>query len=105
MSHRRTCVDVASAAQGGKAFDVSQRGDAARLTDMRSRGEDDLDITFVGMGIVLARAVRLIQEALALIETIELPDCMWLAMPWKVSPSFCSVLCVGWFARLSMACV
>ena len=71
--------------KGGKAFDINDRGEAAILTKMREAGQDDLDITFVGMGIVLKRAVLLITKGLEKVDSLEIPDCTWLVKPWKVA--------------------
>ena len=59
---------------------------------MRERGEDDLDITFVGMGIVLMHAVKMIQEALEKVKTLEHTTWLWIFMPWKVSLLVCCVV-------------
>ena len=51
---------------------------------MRKAGIKDLEITFVGMAFIIHGALKIIKNAIEVINNVERPTPLWILMPWKV---------------------
>ncbi len=66
------------------------------MKEMRAQKCKDIEITFVGMAFLVEGALDVIKAAIDVVTNeVEVPQCIWIIQPWKVTDvqlSFLNIL-------------